>query len=103
MSSAVGRAWLNPNGGGLVSFGPPPNNEMMKGLIMQANDGHMEYDEEIRRNFRRIQHWDNLQTFRRVVDEVLDMYADGINSYYITCLKIGAACDALGNPDQMEA
>ena len=69
---------------------------------MQANDGHMEYDEEVRRISRHCQQMDNLRTFHRVVDEAISMYTDGINSYYITCLKIGAAADALGNPNQME-
>ena len=48
-----------------------------------------------------IQH-SRLVMFRAVVDEAISMYTDGINSYYITCLKIGAAADALGNPNQME-
>ena len=50
---------------------------------------------------RQIQ-YSRLITFQAVVDEAISMYKEGINSYYITCLKIGAAADALGNPNQRE-
>ena len=48
----------------------------------------------------RAMQWTKLQQFQHEVETAIGMYTDGINNYYQTCLKIGAACDVLGNLEE---